>query len=472
VGYISQPAIAQSFDQAEVNQNNFVVVASPYGRNAYQLLVLEQLTNQRPCWREVGSNPTTIDPLLLQFDFTGICARSTDSNGYSVRMAGREFGLLYNLSVARRDNDLVLTATNTSDRKAPVLEIGRSNGISPGGQFAKINLNPDWRLTKRRQGEQLLGHVYLTRDNLPAGIIPSAFVDTQANWARNYIDVLAANKIISGFEDGRFRPDDPVTRVQFAAILNRAFANRAAIRGGTAFKDIQPNYWGFQAVQSAYQKGFMSGYPEGVFRPDQQIPRLEVLVALSSGLGISSQNTNVLSFYQDAAQIPVWASGAIAGATENRFVINYPRVRELSPSRPATRAEVAAFVYQSLVNAGQLPVIPSPYVVVVNPTNPATTPTTPLSPVDPAAQPSSESPGETVTPASLEAPTQPPASPTPATPPESTTSEPLTPSQPATPTTPVAPATSPPPATPPASETPPATPAPGNVVVPTIPATP
>jgi hypothetical protein len=470
VGYISQPAIAQSFDQAEVNQNNFVVVASPYGRNAYQLLVLEQLTNQRPCWREVGSNPTTIDPLLLQFDFTGICARSTDSNGYSVRMAGREFGLLYNLSVARRDNDLVLTATNTSDRKAPVLEIGRSNGISPGGQFAKINLNPDWRLTKRRQGEQLLGHVYLTRDNLPAGIIPSAFVDTQANWARNYIDVLAANKIISGFEDGRFRPDDPVTRVQFAAILNRAFANRAAIRGGTAFKDIQPNYWGFQAVQSAYQKGFMSGYPEGVFRPDQQIPRLEVLVALSSGLGISSQNTNVLSFYQDAAQIPVWASGAIAGATENRFVINYPRVRELSPSRPATRAEVAAFVYQSLVSAGQLPVIPSPYLVVVNPASPATTPAAPLNSPAPTEQPSSSSPGETVTPASLEAPSQPAPSLAPATTPEPTTTlEPATPPESGVPT---APAVPPAPATAPAPETPPASPAPGNVVVPTIPVTP
>lgn len=453
--FVSQPVIAQNFDQAEVNQNNFIILAAPYGGTAYQLLIVEQVTNQRPCWQEIGSNPTIVDPLLLQFDFTNICGRSTDSNGYSVRMAGREFGLLYNLSVVRQENDLVLIGTKASDRKAPVLKIGRTNGIPPSGQFAKIVLNPEWRLTKRRQDQQILGHVYLTRNTLPEGIIPSAFVDTQANWARTYIDVLAANNIISGFDDGRFRPDEPVTRVQFAAIVNKAFANRPARRGDGTFQDITTNYWGYQAIQSAYQKGFMSGYPEGVFKPNQQIPRLEVLLALSSGLQVSSSNTNVLSFYQDVGQIPDWASQAIAGATENKFVINFPRVRELNPNRPATRAEVTAFVYQALVNAGQLPVVPSPYVVVVNPASPTpSAPSAPLSPTTPTEVPP-DAPSETVTPASLETPDQSSPSPQPQIPAEPTS--PATPPAPVTPTTP---------------ETSPPSTKPGDVVVPIVPVTP
>ncbi len=115
----SKVAIAVIFGQKEVDQNSFAVLASPYGSGAYQLLILEQLNNKRPCWSESGSNPVIVDPLLLQFNFTGICARSTDSNGYSVRMAGRDFGLLEQLSVVRRDNDLVLIGTDLTDRDAP-----------------------------------------------------------------------------------------------------------------------------------------------------------------------------------------------------------------------------------------------------------------------------------------------------------------------------------------------------------------
>ncbi len=438
---ISESAIAQAFGQQEVNPGNFVVVASPYGSNAYQLLILEQLTNQRRCWSESGTNPTLVDPLLLQFDFTGICSRSTDSNGYSVRMANRDFGLIYQLSVVRRNNDLVLIATNLSNRNTPVLEIGRTNGLPPTGQFAKLNLLPGWRLTKRVQNNQVLGHVYLTSDTLPPGVTASAFPDTQSNWARAYIDAMASRGIISGFEDGTFRPDEAVTRVQFAAIVNKAFANMPAKRGATTFQDVPANFWGLQAIQAAYQKGFMSGYPEGTFKPNQRIPKLEVLVSLASGLGLGSQNTTVLSYYQDAAQIPSWASAAIAGATERQIVVNYPRVKELSPNREATRAEVAAFVYQALVNAGQVPNIPSPYVVVVNSTSPSFAPNSfppeQMVPAPAPVQPNFNTP----TPAPIQ-PTMPPVTPAPIQP----TTSPVTPT--------------------------PTNPSPGGVVVPTVPLTP
>ncbi len=388
---IASVAIATSsrvFGQKEVDQNRLIVLAAPYGSgSSYQLLILEQISNERPCWSESGANPVIVDPLLLQFDFTGICGRSTDSNGYSVRMAGRDFGLVYDLDVVRREDDLVLIATNITNRKAAVLEVGRTNGLPPGGQFAKINLNPGWRLTKRIQDNKELGHIYLTSDTLPSDITLSAFVDTQSHWARAYIDALAERGIVSGFsEDKTFRPDDPVTRVQFAAMVNKAFSSLPPRRerGGAAFKDVTPNFWGREAIQTAYEVGFMSGYPDGTFKPDQNIPRLEVLVALANGLNYSATDISVLSYFQDTAQIPNWASGAIAAATEKKIVVNYPRVQQLNPNRTATRADVAAFIYQALVNVGQFPVIPSPYVAVAIPTSPMK-PATPASltpPVD------------------------------------------------------------------------------------------
>ena len=190
------------------------------------------------------------------------------------------------------------------------------------------------------------------------------FADVQGHWAQAYIAALAQRSIISGFPGGTFRPDDPVTRVQFAAIINKAFAPPAK-QNVAQFKDISSNFWGYSAVQSAARGGFMRGYPNGTFRPNQLIPRVEVLVALSNGLNFTASNTNVLSRYQDDVQIPSWATTAVAAATQRKIVVNYPSLVQLNPTRQATRAEVAAFVYQAMVNAGKADAIASPYIVLM-----------------------------------------------------------------------------------------------------------
>ena len=85
-------AMAQ-MTQQELDINGVAVVASPYqGGAMHQLLIVEQLTNARPCWSEqknqtpTNQTITTVNPLLADFDFSGICGRATDSNGFSVRM--------------------------------------------------------------------------------------------------------------------------------------------------------------------------------------------------------------------------------------------------------------------------------------------------------------------------------------------------------------------------------------------------
>jgi len=195
--------------------------------------------------------------------------------------------------------------------------------------------------------------------NLGSG---SNFLDVQGHWAQSYIESLASLEVIGGFPDGTYRPNDPVTRAQFAAIVNQAFSPSPK-RSGRSFVDVNRNFWAYSAIQTAYQGNFLSGYPGGIFRPQQAIPRVEVLVSLASGLGLNAGQATALSKYNDAARIPAWATGGIAAATEEEIVVNYPSVAQLNPTRNATRAEVAAFVYQALVNAGQAEPIESPYVV-------------------------------------------------------------------------------------------------------------
>ncbi len=99
---------AATFGQAEVNQSKFIALAAPLGSSGHQLLILEQQSDKKACWSTSGINPEVVEPLLLKFDFTGICGRSTDSNGYSIRIADSDLGLDYRLSIVERDQDLVL----------------------------------------------------------------------------------------------------------------------------------------------------------------------------------------------------------------------------------------------------------------------------------------------------------------------------------------------------------------------------
>jgi hypothetical protein len=204
------------------------------------------------------------------------------------------------------------------------------------------------------------------------------FVDVPAgHWAHPFITNLATRDIIAGFPDGTFRPNEPVTRAQYAAMVRRAF-NRAAVRGGTAFVDVPPNYWAAAAIRETDQMGFMSGYPGNVFRPDENIPRAQVLVSLANGLNYSASNRNSVQIFRDVAQIPDYAVASVAAATERRMVVNYPDVQALRPNQVATRADVAAFIYQALVSQNQVAAVNSPYIVgqspaAVQPTVPAGT---------------------------------------------------------------------------------------------------
>jgi len=188
----------------------------------------------------------------------------------------------------------------------------------------------------------------------------TTFPDIQGNWAQAFIEALAARGIIQGFPDGTFRPNAPVTRAQFAAMIRQAF-DQPLERPATQFADIPANFWALDAIQEAYRMEFIEGYPNNIFLPDQNIPRVQVLVALVSGLDLSApaQSTALLNqAFQDAAQIPDWAQTSVAAATVNQMVVNYPNVAFLNPNQTATRADVAAFIYQALVSQGQLPQIP------------------------------------------------------------------------------------------------------------------
>ena len=112
----------------------------------------------------------------------------------------------------------------------------------------------------------------------------TTFSDVQSNyWAAQFIQELSQRGIIAGFPDGKFKPEEAVTRAQFAAMLNKAF-QKAPQRQPITFADVPSNYWASSAIGQVYSTGFLSGYPGNRFEPNQAIPRQQVLVSLANGL--------------------------------------------------------------------------------------------------------------------------------------------------------------------------------------------
>ncbi|HLP89259.1 MAG TPA: family 10 glycosylhydrolase [Nostocaceae cyanobacterium] len=206
---------------------------------------------------------------------------------------------------------------------------------------------------------------------------PATFPDVQNHWARAFIEALAQRRVLNGYPDGTFRPDNSVTRGEFAAIIASIFTNTVK-REYQPFTDIRENYWAKDAIKKAYETGFIVGYPNQTFRPNDRIARSDVLVALVNGLELLGKLTpNLLNqvpqIYQDAASIPNYAVNQIAIATALGWVVNYPDLKLLNPRVAATRAEVAVIVYQALLYLGKAEKIPSNYLVV--PPTPTTSPT-------------------------------------------------------------------------------------------------
>ncbi|MEO1388156.1 MAG: S-layer homology domain-containing protein [Cyanobacteria bacterium J06634_6] len=192
-----------------------------------------------------------------------------------------------------------------------------------------------------------------------------AFADVEDGyWAKPYIDALSSRGLISGYEDGSFKPDAEVTRAQAANIISRTF-DLTADKEAIAFSDVSEDYWARESIGEVVKGGFMTGFPDDTFDPGAAVTRAQTLTTLVTGLNIETP-TNVqaaLDRYSDANQVPNWANEKVAAATAGSLVVNHPNVAELNPEEPTTRAELSAMIYQALVREGIVDPIESEYVV-------------------------------------------------------------------------------------------------------------
>ncbi|PLS17849.1 S-layer homology domain-containing protein [Bacillus sp. M6-12] len=175
--------------------------------------------------------------------------------------------------------------------------------------------------------------------------------DIEDHWAKNEINTLAEKGVISGFEDGTFRPYAQVTRGQFVAFLVRALELPI---GDSAFKDVPKTSRLYDDISAAKKAGLIIGTTDGLAKSDEKITRTDAAALLDRAVqheGYYPEKAQLT--YTDAKSISKYAYESVQRMT-HYGLISGTKDNQFQPLKIANRGESAALIYRMLSFLGEL----------------------------------------------------------------------------------------------------------------------
>src|SRR5450830_605871 len=171
---------------------------------------------------------------------------------------------------------------------------------------------------------------------IPANTFAVAASDISDHWAQVKIQSWMDKGLIKGYPDGTFKPDQNVTRAEFMTLANRAFGYTAVVP--ITYTDVKTGSWYAPKVAKAKAAGYISGYPDGTMKPENPITREEVATIVARIKNLTS-DANAADKYPDAAKIGSWSKGGVGAVTSAKIMQGYPD-GSFKPQGLMTRAEV------------------------------------------------------------------------------------------------------------------------------------
>lgn len=166
-------------------------------------------------------------------------------------------------------------------------------------------------------------------------------VDIAGHWAKDNIKKLLAAGASTGYPEGTYKPDNKITRAEFATLLVKAFQLSPA--SGKVFDDTA-GHWARDYISTAAACGIVNGYSNSCFGPDEWITREQMAVMLVKAAGFK-QAAGQKSFADDS-QVSPWAKEAVAVSAEKQVINGYPD-NSFRPFNTASRAEAATVIAKS-----------------------------------------------------------------------------------------------------------------------------
>ncbi|RAU98157.1 S-layer homology domain-containing protein [Paenibacillus sp. YN15] len=183
---------------------------------------------------------------------------------------------------------------------------------------------------------------------------PEAPRDIAGHWAEAIILKAIRLGLAEGYEDGTFRAERPVTREELAVLAARWLKSQGqwpTLPGsgqGLPFRDGEDiSSWAEEAIAAAVKAGWLEGYEDGSFRPQQEVTRAELAVFMQRVLALKADDSEAALPFADAAEIPSWAAQGIAAAAAAGLFQGNEQGRFL-PAASATRAETVSIFLRAI----------------------------------------------------------------------------------------------------------------------------
>lgn len=162
-------------------------------------------------------------------------------------------------------------------------------------------------------------------------------IDIEDHWAKETVQRHQENGIVNGYTDGSFRPDQPITRAEFVSILNKYF--NLLLPTTISFTDVPDWAWYYQQVQIGVNAGYIAGYPDNTFRPNEYLTRQQASVITANVIGMPHDDAKgALEGFSDKGKLQGWSFDAVNSLVNWGILSGYPD-NTLRPENHLTRAE-------------------------------------------------------------------------------------------------------------------------------------
>ena len=247
----------------------------------------------------------------------------TGDNYYTIKATDNKGNAKADVSIILKDKKNN-SANGTTDKNGMLILPGSKHKAYimgyPDGSF-----RPDGDMS-RAEAAAIFARLIADKKNESVKGTPS-FKDTPNNeWHSAFVGYLEKYNIISGYEDGTFRPDESITRAEFVTIAVRyysLFNEVKSVSNTTKYNDLSNNYWAIKNISYATSEKWLNGYSDGSFRPDIVITRAEVVTIINRATGRNAdtefinKNLTVLNRFTDVKNNSHWAAYDIFEASND-----------------------------------------------------------------------------------------------------------------------------------------------------------
>ena len=188
--------------------------------------------------------------------------------------------------------------------------------------------------------------------SVPAMAAPS---DIAGHWAESVITQWQSKGLIQGYEDGTFKPGNTITRAEFVTLMNNAKGFWS--EGSINFSDVKNGSWFYSAVARAVAAGYVKGYSDGSFKPNNTITRAEAAMMIANTAKLSANEAGAYRF-TDIGSIPAWARGSVGAVVAAGYMTGYPD-GSFDANASISRAEAVSSLNRMLGGTAYQPTQPT-----------------------------------------------------------------------------------------------------------------